>query len=149
MDRKRLKFRYTTPDQRRLLFEIWEATGNIDEACRKAHVGRRTFYNWKPRFISKGYAGLEEFESRARLHPRSVAENLKKQVIEHRKANPTWGKLRITQELAKENNWVPVISPNTVRHILEIAGLWGQASVRKKDAAILTGLPNKLGKHST
>jgi transposase len=149
MDKKAAKYRYTTSEQRKLLFETWEATGNVVAACQKAHVGRRTFYNWKHRFISKGLAGLEEFESRARLHPRSVAENLKKQVIERRTANPTWGKLRIAQELAKENNWVPVISPNAVRHILEAAGLWGQASARKKDDAILTGLPNKLGKHST
>jgi transposase len=148
MDKKAVKYRYTTSQQRKLLFETWEATGNIDEACRKAHVGRRTFYNWKPRFTSKGYAGLEEFESRARHHPRSIAEGLKKQVIERRKANPTWGKLRIAQELAKENNWVPVISPNTVRHILETVGLWSQASVRKKDDAILIGQPNKPGKPS-
>ena len=148
MDRKNVKFRYTTPEQRKLLFETWEATGKIDEACRKAHVGRRTFYNWKPRFISKGYAGLEEFESRARLQPRSVAEDLKKQVIEHRKANPTWGKLRIAQELAKANNWVPVISPNAVRHILEAAGLWSSVLERKKDDSILTGPANKPGKPS-
>jgi hypothetical protein len=34
------------------------------------------------------------------------------------------GKRRIADELAKANNWVPVVSPNTIRRILEEAGLW-------------------------
>jgi hypothetical protein len=47
----------TTAQQRKLLFETWEATGNVTAACRKAHVGRGTFYYWKPRFDEYGYAG--------------------------------------------------------------------------------------------
>jgi len=31
-------FRSTTPAQRRLLFETWQATGEVEEACRTAHV---------------------------------------------------------------------------------------------------------------
>ena len=34
------------------------------------------------------------------------------------------GEKRIAQELAKKNSWVPVISPNTVKRVLEEAGLW-------------------------
>ena len=30
----------------------------------------------------------------------------------------------IADELAKDNNWVPLVSPNTVRRILQDAGLW-------------------------
>lgn len=40
----RTHFPQTTPSQRRLLFETWEATGNVEQACRVAHVGQRTFY---------------------------------------------------------------------------------------------------------
>ena len=61
MTPKRTHFPRTTAAQRRLLFETWEATGSIEEACRKAHVGQRTFYNWKARFAVEGYAGLAEF----------------------------------------------------------------------------------------
>jgi transposase len=124
MDKTLAYFRYTTFRQRKLLFETWEASGSVTGSCHTAHVGRRTFYNWKARFEQLGYAGLEEFASRARIHACSVASDLKERVIEHRKANPSWGKLRIAQELAKENNWVPNISPNTVRHILQEVGLW-------------------------
>ena len=43
-------FRSTTSAQRHLLFATWEATGDVEEACAAAHVGRRTFYYWKVRF---------------------------------------------------------------------------------------------------
>lgn len=146
MNQKSAKYRYTTADQRKLLFESWEATGNVSEACQKAHVGRRTFYYWKPRFEEQGYAGVEEFESRARHQPRGVAEGLKSRVLEHRTTNPTWGKLRIAEELAKENNWVPVISPNTVRHILQVAGLWVKLSPKQKNRAGVDGQQSRLGR---
>jgi len=39
----RTSFPQTTPSQRRLLFETWEASGDTGTACRTAHVGERTF----------------------------------------------------------------------------------------------------------
>ncbi len=45
-------------------------------------------------------------------------------MIALRRAHSDWGKKRIADELAKENNWIPVVSPNTVRRILKDAGLW-------------------------
>ena len=62
---KRIHFPLTTAQQRRRLFETWEATGDVEEACRTAHVSRRTFYTWKPRFLKGGYAALDQFPSRA------------------------------------------------------------------------------------
>jgi hypothetical protein len=46
------------------------------------------------------------------------------QVIAMRRQHPTWGKRRIADELSKGNNWVPLVSPNTVKRILQDAGLW-------------------------
>lgn len=127
MTTKRIHFPLTTAQQRKLLFETWEATGNVTEACRKAHVGRRTFYYWKPRFDERGYAGLETFASRApKEHYRTPSE-IEDKVIALRREHPDWGKRRIADELAKANNWVPLVSPNTVRRILEDANLWRPA----------------------
>jgi transposase len=124
MTTKRIHFRGTTPAQRKLLFETWEATGSVIEACRKAHVGRRTFYYWKPRFEEKGYAGLEAYASRAPKNPAHTAPSIEQKVTELRRMHPDWGKKHIADELAKANNWVSVIQPNTVRRILQDAGLW-------------------------
>ena len=124
MSTKRTYYRETTPQQRKLLFETWEATGNVTQACRKAHVGRGTFYYWKPRYEEQGYAGLEAFASRAPKTRHQTGPEVEQKVIAARREHPEWGKKRIADELAKANNWVPLVSPNTVRRILKDAGLW-------------------------
>ena len=41
-----------------------------------------------------------------------------------RTAHPDWGKRRIADELAKAQNWTPLVCPNTVKRILRDAGMW-------------------------
>jgi len=133
---KRIHFPLTTAQQRRLLFETWEATGDVEEACRTAHVGRRTFYTWKPRFLAGGYAALEHFASRAPKHTRRTAATVEQQVITLRQTHPAWGRQRIADELAKANGWIPIVSPNTVKRILRDASLWpAPATAAKKGAS--------------
>ncbi len=125
-------FRPTTAQQRKLLFETWQSTGNVALACRRARVSRQTFYNWKARFEILGYTGLEEAKSHAPKHPRRTPEPIGRQIILMRQQNPKWGKRRIADELKKVNDWVALVSPNTVRRILIEAGLW-ESLVRKKN----------------
>jgi transposase len=134
MKTKRTYFPATTAQQRKLLFETWEATGNVTQACRIAHVGRGTFYYWKPRFDQDGYAGVETFASRAPKNPPRTPPETEQKVVEMKRAHPTWGKKRIADELAKANSWVPLVSPHTVRRILKDAGLWEsvETGVEKK-----------------
>lgn len=136
MTTKRIYYGETTPQQRKFLFETWKATGNVTQACQKAHVGRGTFYYWKPRFDEQGYAGLEEYASREPKERHRSAPEIEQKVIAARREHPEWGKRRIADELAKANNWVPLVSPNTVRRILKDAGLWEtiESDVGKKEA---------------
>jgi transposase len=114
-----------------LLFEAWEATGSVKEACEKAQVRKQTFYYWLPRFRAAGYAGLAA-RSRAPKNPHRTAKHIEQRVIEMKQAHGAWGKQRITDEMSKENSWVPVVSPNTVRRILRDAGLWPEPTDRGK-----------------
>ena len=139
MDKKRTYFPRTTAQQRRLLFEVWEATGSVAEACRQAHVCERTFFKWKPRFEAGGYAALEEFQSHAPKNPYRKPKEVEEKVSAMRRQNPDWGKKRIADELAKGNSWVPLVSPNTVKRILKDAGLWLEPEAREK-----RGAPNRL-----
>ena len=127
---KRTYFPRTTAQQRRLLFEIWEETGDREEACRRAHVSQSTFYNWKPRYEAGGYAALDEVGSHAPHRPKLAPPEVANQVVAMRKAHSDWGKGRIADELAKGNHWAPLVgSPlgaNTVKRILQDAGLWPQ-----------------------
>ena len=121
---KRTHFPHTTSSQRQLLFRTWEDSGDVKLACETAHVCQRTFYKWKPRFKAGGYEALKSFKSHAPKNPNRTAKEVENKVITLRKSHPNWGKRSIANELAKENNWVPLVSPNTVRRILEDAGLW-------------------------
>jgi len=125
MNKKSTYFPPTTPQQRKLLFEIWEATGNAAKACREVHVGRGTFYYWKPRFLAEGYAGLKEYRPKGpEKGSIGTPAEVRKKVIKMRRLHRKWGKHRIADEMTKANNWVPLVSPNTVRSILEDARLW-------------------------
>jgi transposase len=136
MSPKRTYFPPTTPQQRKLLFETWQATHSVTGACQKAHVGRGTFYYWKARFDRDGYAGLEEYEKKGpEKGYGSVSEQVEKQVLKLHAEHEDWGKHRVANEIAKANNWVPLVSPNTVRRILEEAGLWKANQTRRKKAS--------------
>ena len=132
MSPKHTYFGYTTPQQRKLLFETWQATGDIGEACRTARVSRRLFYYWKPRFEKEGYPGLEVFASRVAHKLNYKAPEIEAQVIHLRHQNPDWGKARIAHEMAKANNWVAVVSPNTVKRMLQDAQLWPDSAGGEK-----------------
>jgi transposase len=132
MNTKRTYYGFTTPQQRKLLFETWEATGAVTKACQKARVSRGLFYHWKARFDAQGYTGLETFDSRVAHKLNRKDEGVEQRVIRLRQANPAWGKRRIADELAKANDWVPVVSPNTVRRILQAAGLWSESGAGEK-----------------
>jgi transposase len=145
MNKKATYFPRTTAQQRRLLFEVWEETGDRDEACQRAPVRMGTFYKWKPRFEAAGYAGLEVAQSRAPKAPYQTPPALEAQVVEMRREHPSWGKRRIADELAKDNHWVPLVSPNTVKRILQDAGLWAQA----ENAARKGELPAAYGRRKS
>ncbi len=143
---KRIHFPLTTAQQRRLLFETWQASGNVTLACRTAHVGRRTFYYWKPRFDAGGYAALEHFASMAPKQPHRTDPTIEQQIVALRQEHPDWGKQRIADELAKANNWVPVVSPNTVKRILRSASLWSAPMAPEKKGALQPSLARQTNR---
>jgi transposase len=132
MKAKNTYFRLTTSQQRKLLFETWLATGSVGLACERARVSRGLFYYWKPRFEADGYLGLEKVGSHTRKNLLRKEDSIVEQVIALHEAHPDWGKKRIEQELTKANNWVPVVSHNTVKRILHDAGLWSDDRGEKK-----------------
>ena len=116
-------FRSTTPQQRRYLFEIWEETNNVSQACQRARVSRGTFYHWKERFDTEGYDGLLEVERTGPRQPKRVAAEIEEVVIRLKQENPHWGKQQISRQVP-EHLPGQSINPNTVRRILVDAGLW-------------------------
>lgn len=123
--RKRPFFRPTTADQRKLLFEIYERTDSPRKACAAAHVGRATFYHWRPRFLTGGYAALDEPYSHApHTFPHQVPPGIVAEVVAAKQAHADWGRRRIADELRKSHTWQAVVSASEVQRILVQAGLW-------------------------
>ena len=139
---KRPYFRPTTPAQRRLLFETYEATGDVAEACAKAHVGLGTFYYWRPRFEAGGYEALEQERSRAphrtRIPP--IAPEIVEEVLAYKRAQPAAGYRTVAQRVRQAHNWQPVIGPSKVRLILLEAGLVKPAVPPPKAGAEVTAV---------
>lgn len=140
-------FPRSTAPQRKLLFETWEATGSVTQASERAHLSRMTFYHWKARFEEHGYAGLEQPSShRPKTLARKKSPAIEAQVIAMRRAHSDWGKQRIQHEMAKAHQWEPVVSPNTVKRILQEAGLWTAPALtgkKRKTSPSACGRPNK------
>lgn len=134
MDKQRVHYPRTTSSQRKVLFQKWEETGDIGKACREARVSEGAFYYWRPRFELGGYDAVEQFASHAPKEPNRTSIEIEQEVIALRQQNGSWGKQRIADELGKKNNWIPVISPNTVKRILQDAGLWPQSETQSTQA---------------
>ena len=134
MDKQRVHYPRTTSSQRKVLFQKWEETGDIGKACREARVSEGTFYYWRRRFELGGYEAVEQFASHAPKEPNRTSIEIEQEVITLRQQNDSWGKQRIADELAKKNNGIPVISPNTVKRILQDAGLWPQSETQSTQA---------------
>jgi transposase len=129
-------FPRSTAQQRKLLFETWQTTGSIAQACEMAHLSRVTFHHWKPRFDAHGYAGLEHPLSHRPNHlARKTSAAIESEVLTLTRAHPEWGKQRLAHEVAKAHGWVAVVSANTVRRILAEAGLWQKPAPQKKTTA--------------
>ncbi len=81
--------------------------------------------------------------------PDQTPAEIEAAVVAMRQAHPGWGKRRIADEMAKGNNWVPVVSPNTVRRILQDAALWPEAekTAKKGGLASRPGPQRQRGKH--
>jgi hypothetical protein len=122
------------------LFESYEATGEVGEACAKAHVGRGTFYYWRPRFEAGGYEALEQERSRAphrtRIPP--IRPEIVEEVVAYKRAHPEAGYRTVAQRVRQAHNWQAVIGPSKVRLILLEAGLVNPAGPSSQAEAEVT-----------
>jgi transposase len=132
MIKKRIHYPDTTYSQRQVLFQVWEETQSVTEACRQARTSLSTFYYWKERFEQGGYEALKKPKKPGPEKGIRVASEIQEKVVAMKDAHPEWGKRRIADELAKANSWVPVISPNAVRRILVENDRWPETEQRDK-----------------
>jgi hypothetical protein len=134
MIKKRIHYPDTTYSQRQVLFQVWEETQSVTEACRQARTSLRVniLLLRKERFEQGGYEALKKPKKPGPEKGIRVASEIQEKVVAMKEAHPEWGKRRIADELAKANSWVPVISPNAVRRILVENDRWPETEQRDK-----------------
>lgn len=116
----------------RFILDLESYQYTMTELCERYGISRKTGYKWADRYGEEGLAGLADRSRVPKSCPHTTAEELVKDLLELRRAHPSWGPRKLLAFLHKrrpEESW-PAAS--TVGGILKRHGLVEERPRRRR-----------------
>jgi putative transposase len=104
----------------------------MTDLCREFGISRKTGYKLAERFESQSIIGLEDQRRVPHRIPHRTAEAVEKQLLELRKAHPTWGPKKLRAQLLREHPEVKVPAASTIGELLKRRGFVGTRPRRSR-----------------